>query len=224
MPKKRAHGSAVRPRKAAAKKRPPARPPDAPRSVPTQAERFERVRRQRRRRSRLVRFGVIAALLAVVVGAATFWWNGRRRDQAAIQRVTAGTCRYESDPERGRDHIEGARFAANPPAGGDHAAGAARVGRYTAGDDDLGAIVHAMEHGRAVLWYRPDVGEEAERMLTGVADQYERDVLLVEREGMRTPIAATSWGRRLTCDEAEPDRLAEFVRAFRNRSPERQRE
>jgi hypothetical protein len=53
------------------------------------------------------------------------------------------------------------------------------------------------------------------------AEKYRRDVLVVERPDMPTPIAATAWEQRLLCDHADAERLGDFVEKARNKAPEK---
>ncbi|MCA1675132.1 MAG: DUF3105 domain-containing protein, partial [Actinobacteria bacterium] len=82
-------------------------------------------------------------------------------------------------------------------------------------------VVHAMEHGDIVLWHRPDAESRLIDGLRSLADRYEGDVLVVPRPSLRTPVAATTWHRRLLCPEFEPAALDFFVSSFRDKGPEK---
>jgi hypothetical protein len=83
-----------------------------------------------------------------------------------------------------------------------------------------GNLVHSLEHGFVVLWHRPDLADAQLDQLLDVAQAYERDVLVVPRASLATPVAATAWHKRLQCPSTEPDVLQRFVAEFRNVGPE----
>lgn len=219
------------------KKRPPVRPSAPPKrptqaggnaraGKPTRAERIEAVQRQRRRRALLWRATVALAVIVIVGSVAAIVINNRRASERTISRLEAGACRFdrESDDDagQGRNHVSGAvRYAIDPPAGGNHSVTVAAPLVYSYQVPPDQELVHALEHGDIVLWYRPDAPSALIEGLRGIADRYEGDVLVVPRPSIRTPVAATAWHRRLLCPEFEPAALDLFVRSFRDKGPEK---
>lgn len=78
-----------------------------------------------------------------------------------------------------------------------------------------------LEHGYAILWHRPDIDDADQDVLDGVAARFERDVLVVPRPALKTPVAATASHRRLLCGDVEDDALGRFVEEYRNQGPEK---
>jgi len=113
-------------------------------------------------------------------------------------------------------------YTVNPPSGGDHLSQATRPGVY-AGLNVVpdGHLVHSLEHGYVILWYRPDVPVREITIVRDVRDKYPRDVLVVERKDMPAPVAATAWKQRLQCQRADADDLSDFVEKARNKAPEK---
>lgn len=113
-------------------------------------------------------------------------------------------------------------YTVNPPSGGDHLSRAAGPGVY-AGLNIVpdGNLMHSLEHGYVILWYRPDAPTAEVTLVRDVAQEYRRDVLVVERPDMPTPIAATAWERRLLCERADAEVLGDFVERTRNKAPEK---
>jgi len=149
----------------------------------------------------------------------------RERDQQAAQFQT-GACRFDrkTDPDGGigRNHTANPTYKVDPPAGGDHTPEAAAAGIFTAADAPVdGQIVHAMEHGYIIFWYQPDLDEQSLSALRGVAQRHERDVLMLPRPSIGTPVAATAWHARLLCDSLEVDTIERFVDTFVNQGPEK---
>lgn len=113
-------------------------------------------------------------------------------------------------------------YTVNPPSGGDHLSRATPPGVY-AGLNVVpdGHLVHALEHGYVIIWYRPDLPIAQITTVRDVRDKYPRDVLVVERKDMPAPVAATAWQQRLLCERADADDLGDFVEKARNKAPEK---
>ena len=219
------------------KKRPDYVPPSTRQRLPEQAEtraerdalRAERAiarQRQARRdkaRKLLVR-GTAVGVVAAVAGGYLIY--NRRADAALQRKLTAGgvcTTDGKADPTApsGQNHVPAPSFSVNPPAGGDHSAGVAKAGvRRGEEANDLGPIVHALEHGYVVLWHRPDLPEVQRKVLTDLADRRSEDLLVVERAGMSVPVAATAWRKRLLCTEAAAAPLETFAAEYIGDGPE----
>ncbi|HEX2040985.1 MAG TPA: DUF3105 domain-containing protein [Acidimicrobiales bacterium] len=111
------------------------------------------------------------------------------------------------------------RYTVDPPSGGDHLSPSAPAGVYEGAEvPPDGVLVHSLEHGYVILWYRSAEGGEAARQ---VRDEHARDVLVVERPSLSVPVAATAWGHRLLCEEPDVAALSEFVEERRNKAPEK---
>ncbi len=193
---------------------------------PTREERLaaaEAARRRRSLRNRALLAGGVAAVLLMVL----FVVNSDRqeRTEQASQFETA-SCRFDRDhdPEdpAPRNHVAPPAYEVNPPAGGNHTPQAAGAGVYTeATAPPDGQIVHALEHGYVVLWHRPDLDEQSLTTIREVAARHARDVLVVPRPSIETPVAATAWHARLLCGQVEADTFERFITEFANKGPER---
>ncbi|HEX2273045.1 MAG TPA: DUF3105 domain-containing protein [Acidimicrobiales bacterium] len=196
------------------------------RSGPTRAERLAAAQRARRRkalRTRAIVAGVVLLVVGVVVAVVV---SNRTANEATISRLEAGSCEFDRRSDRdsgpGRNHVPNPTYSVNPPAGGDHDPQAASAGNFTAESTPTdGQIVHAMEHGYVVLWYKPDVPADAQTRLRDLFAKHSRDVLLVPRASLPTPVAATAWERRLLCGDADIAALDLFITSFRNQGPEK---
>lgn len=196
------------------------------RAKPTKAERMEAARRARRRKTLIVRAAVAGIAALIVVGVAARVIGGRKESGDIRRQLTAGSCTFDTkadptDPAPA-NHVPNPTYRVEPPAGGNHSPQAAPARTYA--EDQVppdGQLVHALEHGYVVLWHRPDLSREDRAALQQVADRHERDVLVVPRPQLPTPVAATAWGNRLLCRAMEPDPLDLFIREYRNKGPER---
>jgi len=133
-----------------------------------------------------------------------------------------GGCTVDSRSDPGRKHVPLARYAVDPPSGGDHDPVPARAGFYDATDVPTdGHLVHSLEHGFVIVWYRP--ADTAAATITGLRDLagQHRWVLVAPRPSMPTALAATAWHRRLLCPDGAQGPIGNFVTAFRNQGPEK---
>lgn len=212
--------------KSAGAGRSPGRPVETaapgPPSARAKARRVEAARRAKQRR-RWIWAGVVVAVIAGV-GVAVSAGGGDGQDKAELEALlTAGDCRVDERTDPGRDHVARPTFKVDPPAGGDHQPRAAGAGVYD--PDDVpsdGELVHALEHGFVILWYRPGIDEDELTALEDVADQDPEATLVVPRESLDVPVAATAWHRRLLCPNGfEKTPLVEFVKAYRDKGPEK---
>jgi hypothetical protein len=82
-------------------------------------------------------------------------------------------------------------------------------------------VVHALEHGRVVVWVRPDDSPELLGQLKALYDEDPYHVLMVPRKELKEPVAVSAWsndakGHILRC--AEPnDRMWDAIRAFKEK-------
>ena len=164
------------------------------------------------------------ALVVLVVGFVIISDRRERSRQAA--EFTTASCRFDrtsdGDDGPGRNHTPTPSYRVNPPAGGNHTPQAAPAGIYT--DANLpadGQIVHAMEHGYIVLWYRPDLDEQSLGQLRDLANEHAKDILMVPRPSIGTPVAATAWHARIQCGGLEVDTVEKFINTFVNKGPEK---
>jgi hypothetical protein len=133
-----------------------------------------------------------------------------------------GGCTVDDRSDPGREHVPQANYAVDPPAGGDHDPVPAPAGFYDAADVPTdGHLVHSLEHGFVVVWYRP--GSVPAATLEALRDLANRRrwVLVAPRPSLPTALAATAWHRRLLCPDGASGPIGNFVTAFRNQGPEK---
>ncbi len=112
--------------------------------------------------------------------------------------------------------LAGAVYNSNPPTSGAHYGAAVAPGIYSSYLPP-GVTVHAMEHGRVVIHYRPDTAQSVVDELVSIAKQFSRDTVLHPNPELDTQIALTAWGRIDTLDRFDRAEIVEFVDTFRNR-------
>ncbi len=202
--------------------------PAKERTGPTRAERLAAAEAARRRKAVRNRALVIGGLVALVTLIAVTVTNSRRSNARVVEQLEAsGACNYDtrtdSDSGAGRNHVTGdVRYEVDPPSGGNHSPTPSPPGIFTAETRPPDSqIVHSLEHGYVAIWHRPDIDPTELEELRGLAGRYDRDVLLVPRESMSEPVAATAWHRRLLCTRTDVAALERFVTEYRNEGPEK---
>ena len=175
---------------------------------------------------RRVRLGAVA--LVVLVGVVGLNLLRHRSSSAPAlsgalrASLEQGGCTVDSRADPGRNHVPQATYTIDPPAGGDHDPVPATAGFYDPTDVPTdGHLVHSLEHGFVIVWYRPATVSAA--TVDGLRDLARRHrwVLVAPRPSMPTALAATAWHRRLLCPDSADGPIGNFVTAFRNQGPEK---
>ena len=208
-------------------------------------EKAEKARAAARKRMQLAVGGLVAiAAVAVVVLLVTGAIGGSGGDDEtaaaapeAASNVTipeqkigdlkaaakAAGCKLENPEVESAQHEERifteADYKTNPPTSGNHFPQWSEDGVYPTGNTPpLGELVHTLEHGRINVQYKPGTPEETveqlNALLADMQDGYH--LLLFENQtNMEAQVAATGWGRSLTCPEMN-DQVFDAIRTFRN--------
>ena len=201
------------------------------------AEEAHRRQQGRAKRLRLVMAGALAVLIvagaAFAVASSSDDGGGgdggpsaslpAQREEALIPAARAAGCKLAQPPIEGSGHVsETVRYKTNPPTSGSHDPVAAQDGLYAAGNPPDGEqSVHALEHGRINIQYPPGLETRRVDQLETLYDEEVKGqpgyhTLVFENQTrMDGQVAATGWGRSLTCPQFN-DRVFDAVRAFRN--------
>ncbi len=99
-----------------------------------------------------------------------------------------------------------------PPVGGLHSPAWQNCGIYDQPVADENAV-HSMEHGAVWITYQSDLAEDEVEQLQNLA-RGRRYVLLSPYEGLPSPVVASAWGVQLALDEADDNRLRDFVAEY----------
>jgi hypothetical protein len=195
-------------KKAPAKKRPPGG---------GAAQRARQQREARALRNRIITAGV----LLVVAGAVVFF--AARPDAGPSVPDQLKPCRYDEKYDGpSRDHVRNPTYEVDPPAGGAHFPTPANPGFYRGSDvPPDGELVHAMEHGFVVLWFRSGLPAEKMRQIEDLSDQFGRELIVAERPSLTDEVAVTAWHRRALCAQLDPSKVEIFTRAYKDRGPEK---
>jgi hypothetical protein len=138
--------------------------------------------------------------------------------------ASAAGCTARTFPSEGDQHVEGeVDYRSNPPSSGPHHPIAAPDGAYDE-SPPVPRLVHALEHGRIVMWYRPG-DDDTRDALRKVGDKSpEHMILTPNTTDMPYEVAATAWTHLLGCPEMNdrvPAAVGAFRDAYRDKGPER---
>jgi hypothetical protein len=143
-------------------------------------------------------------------------------DLQAAAKAAGCTVRSFTPGPNDRNHVNGTvNYKQNPPVFGPHNPQWAADGNYVGqGAPQTESLVHSLEHGRVILWYKPDLPQRRiDQLETLFAEPIEGrpegyKQILVERSAMPAQAAATAWGQQLVCPQFT-DKTFDALRAFR---------
>jgi hypothetical protein len=211
-----------------------------------QREEREAKQRAEQRRKRLVGYGGAAAIAVVATviilvlvagggdsGGDLFPEGGDIPEQQVFdlrEAASAAACDLENSKGSGEAaHTtsldEKVDYKTNPPSTGRHYQEAAPDGLYQGNPPQDEQVVHAMEHGRVIVYVKPSLPEDARAAMRAIFDEDDGfQTLLVQRKNMPYAVAASAWnrdpapggtGRVLGCGKWNDD-VVDVVRAFRD--------
>jgi len=211
-------------------------------------EERERKAREEQQRKRMVGFGaagllVVALIIVLVVVAAGGNGGGGGEGQAAellsdggsvpeqqefdlAAAARAAGCELRSRRSSDRTHTNSldavVNYDTNPPTSGRHYQFPAEDAAYGEAPQDE-ELVHTLEHGRVVVWFKPSLSEDQRADLKAFFDEDSYQMVLVPRSNMPYQVAASAWnrepepngtGRLLLCERLTPD-VFDALRTFR---------
>jgi hypothetical protein len=143
--------------------------------------------------------------------------------------IEASGCKEETRKAEGSgQHTEDpVNYQTEPPAIGAHNP-VAEEDKLFEESADAERIVHALEHGRIVIWVRPDAPEDLRAQLKALYEEDPYHVIMLPRKELKEPVAVSAWvapdnGHILRCTEPD-DQMWDAIRAFkeqyRDKAPE----
>jgi len=89
-------------------------------------------------------------------------------------------------------------------------------------------VVHTLEHGRILIWLRPDLPDDERAQFKALYDEDPYHVIMLPREELNEPFAVTAWvgqttGHTLRCSELNDsswDAIRAFKEKYRDKAPE----
>lgn len=163
------------------------------------------------RRRRYVVVGAATLAVMVVAGAAAVPMLGGDGEVRRGERTYAGLGAVRTYEGLSVEHTEGeVDYPMTPPAGGPHDPVWLECGVYDEPVRDENAV-HDLEHGAVWIAYDPDLPAADVRAL---AEQLPQNGIMAPYPGLPGPVVVTVWGRQLTLDGADDERLGLFIAEF----------
>ncbi len=197
-------------KKAQKKKRPEGYDPNEKRRERLEERRREReaaLKQQKRdaQRERLVRYLLIAGLLAAVV-----WFMFFR---AKLPTEIAGHTVRDLSAAGAGQHTGPFTYETDPPVSGAHSDTVA-CGVHGAPVPDEN-FVHNLEHGAVAIVYQPTLDPEDISRIESIVTSFDSHILSVPNSTMEPQIAVAAWGRMMELDALDEPAIRQFVEVFR---------
>jgi hypothetical protein len=138
-------------------------------------------------------------------------------------------------PDEGNTHVPNSTpvtYKTTPPTSGNHnpvpiddGAFSTPITNDTSKPTNIRNEVHAMEHGRIEIHYKPTLPEDQQLALKGVFDADPAGMLLYPDPDMPYDVAVTAWTNMATCQHYNPailDVIRNFRDTYRGNGPEQQ--
>ena len=201
----------------------------------------EAAKKSAERRKRLGLVGAVALVAAVAVfvvfviaggddgGSSSASEDGGSNASVPAQQIDnlaeaarAARCTVtEHNIDAGSHVSESVEYETNPPTSGDHDPAPAEDGFYPPdGPPDVEQTVHSLEHGRILFQYKEGTPQQRIDQLEAMANEKVKGteayhtLVFQNQTNMEPAVAATGWGRSLTCD-AWNGQVFDALRAFR---------
>lgn len=164
--------------------------------------------------------GVVLITLVIIVGGAWLSGKGASGEKERLAQPLVGE--EVADPDR-RHVPDGTELGhgSNPPTGGPHYVDSQNAGIYGEPIAD-GYLIHSMEHGAVILWYKSDLPQEQVDQLKEIYRSVTiSKKIMMPRVGLDIPVALTSWGRLLKLEFIDEAKITEFMVTNNDRGPEK---
>lgn len=164
--------------------------------------------------------GVVIITIFILSGGIWFLSIQGAKEQTKLSKSLIG----ETIASQGANHVpEGTKeeYNTNPPTSGPHYANSQPAGIYDKPVPD-GNLIHSMEHGAVILWYKSDIPASDSAKLKSVFTNVPvSKKIMVPRDSLDVPIALTSWGRLLKLQTIDEDQIKTFMETNEDRGPEK---
>ena len=156
--------------------------------------------------------GGIGLLTLLILGGGV-WFLGAQgaKEQEKLNKSFVGEKVEEEGNgfhvKRGESHPP---YNSNPPSSGPHwGDGVAGAGIHDKEvPDEL--LVHSLEHGAAILWYKSDLPQDQVEKLKTAFNDASGKKIMVPRKNLDVPVALTSWGWILKLQTIDGGKIKAF--------------
>jgi uncharacterized protein DUF3105 len=167
--------------------------------------RLEEIRRRQRKAQmrKTLMIAVIAVAVLGAVGGIIAAKAASNRNKALLAKIAkSGGCdAIKTFSNEGASHINPpatVKYKTNPPTSGNHYPSPANTGILSPAPQDE-QLVHNMEHGHVIFWYKPDLDPAIITALQNIVKKSSTRLILVPRSQMDAPLVFTSWQHMQSC-------------------------
>jgi len=164
--------------------------------------------------------GIVLATLLILIGGVFLLTTQSQKEQEKLSKPLMG----EVISDQGRNHVPDSTkidYNSNPPASGPHYAQPQVGGIYDKAPAD-GNLVHSLEHGAVILWYKSDIPASESAQLKSIFGNVSvSKKIMVPRDNLDVPVALTSWGRLLKLQAIDENQIKAFMETNEDRGPEK---
>jgi hypothetical protein len=192
-------------------------------------EERESARRRAARKRNFLTWGVVVVVAALVV---TLIALEKKKDAGPVGVDPAvASCTEIQNPDLmpTANHVDDGttvQYSTNPPTSGDHWLDPAPAGfnpPSALGDPPNERLVHNMEHGQIIFWYRPDASAVIDD-LQAYFDNTNAGIALLGQPYEGVPASynftMTAWGHSQSCKEVSQDVIDAFREEFQGKTTE----
>lgn len=163
--------------------------------------------------------GIVLLTLIIIIGGVWLSSKEGTKNSEKLSKSMMG----EKMADEGAQHVaRGAihpAYNSNPPTSGPHWADTAGPGiKDEFVPDEL--ILHSMEHGAAVVWYREGLDQSEVKRIKEAFRASSGKKIMLPRKDLDVPVALTSWGYLLKLETIDETKIKEFIETNNDRAPE----
>lgn len=164
--------------------------------------------------------GIILLTLIIIFGGT---WLGSKEGAKNIEKLSKPML-GEKMPDEGAAHVARNKsypaYQSNPPTSGPHWTGVAGPGiKNGPVPDEL--VLHSMEHGAAVVWYREGLEQNEINKIKEAFNNSSGKKIMLARKDLDVPVALTSWGYLMKLETVDENAIKEFIETNNDRAPEK---
>ncbi len=163
--------------------------------------------------------GVVLVTLVIIVGFSLLADKKGSKERERVSKPPIG----EEIMTPGSNHVPDGttvEYNSNPPTSGPMWGGLAGPGiKSEPVPDEL--VVHSMEHGAAVVWYKDDLIESDVAKIRSAFQSASGKKIMLPRKDLDVPVALTSWGYLLKLETIDEAKIKEFIETNNDRAPEK---
>jgi len=159
--------------------------------------------------------------IIIIIGGVWLSETNEEKNRVRLEKPIMGEKVVNTSNVHVARNAEHPEYSSNPPTSGWHwggaTAGAGLKSKSVA--DEL--VIHSMEHGAAVVWYRSDLEESEVDEIKEAFRNASGKKIMLPRINLDVPVALTSWNYLLKLEAINKETIKEFIETNNDRAPEK---